>query len=121
LGQFWRDEAIPDGLQVLELEGWVDVLEPLTEAEVRAAWAAYQVGGPRTAGGKLYRPDPGAIVLIAVALRRGLDPADPALVCKTAFDPDARQAAAERDAKLERWLRMRASYNTDPVVEGDVP
>lgn len=70
LGQFWRDDATPKPVQVLEIETWLDVLEPLTEAEIRFAWAEYQRSGPRTGKGRLTKPDAGAIWRIASAVRR---------------------------------------------------
>ena len=57
LGQFWRDDATPDAVQAIELEGWMDVLEPLTEREIRDAWAVYQRTGPRSRNGALRKPD----------------------------------------------------------------
>lgn len=41
------------------LETWCDVLEPATDEEIRRAWACYQTEGPRSASGRLIRPDPG--------------------------------------------------------------
>lgn len=70
LSQFWRDDATPDAVQVLEIEGWMDVLQSLSEAEIRAAWAEYQKNGPRTKTGRLYKPDAGALFSIAAASRR---------------------------------------------------
>lgn len=64
LGQFWRDDQTPDAVQALELEGWMDVLENCSHSEIRKAWATYQRTGPRTASGKLYKPDAGAIYKI---------------------------------------------------------
>ncbi|WP_226552961.1 hypothetical protein [Celeribacter naphthalenivorans] len=61
LRQFWRDYATPASEQVLELEGWADVLESASEGEIRRAWAEYQRTGPRTQNGVLRKPDAGAI------------------------------------------------------------
>lgn len=69
LGQFWRDDDTPDALQALEIEGWCDVLENCSHSEIRAAWAGYQKTGPRTAAGKLYKPDAGALYRIIQAAR----------------------------------------------------
>lgn len=64
LSQFWRDDSTPEAVQILELETWMDVLEPLTEDEIRRAWVEYQRTGPRSARGALRRPDAGAIYRI---------------------------------------------------------
>jgi hypothetical protein len=69
LGQFWRDDATPDAVQALELEGWMDVLENCSHSEIRKAWATYQKTGPRTQSGKLYKPDAGALYRIIHAAR----------------------------------------------------
>lgn len=61
LRQFWRDEDMLDLEQAVELSMWLDVLAGVTVAEVRAAWADYQVTGPRSSRGTLHRPDAGAI------------------------------------------------------------
>jgi len=70
LSQFWRDEATSDAVRALEIEGWMDVLELTTHAEIRAAWAEYQRSGPRGRSGALYRPDPGAIHRIIIKSRQ---------------------------------------------------
>ena len=69
LGQFWTDHDTPEAEQILEIEGWQDVLEVLSEVEFRKAWAEYQRTGPRTKAGKLYKPDAGALYLIAMDAR----------------------------------------------------
>ena len=69
LNQFWRDYDTPGAVQTLELEGWLDVLEPLSDTEIRAAWAEYQRSGPRTAKGTLCKPDAGAIYNIVMRSR----------------------------------------------------
>lgn len=61
LGQFWRDDDTPDAVRAVEIEGWMDVLENCSHSEIRAAWTDYQKSGPRTATGKLYKPDAGAL------------------------------------------------------------
>lgn len=70
LSQFWRDEDTSEAVRALEIEGWMDVLEHVTQREVREAWAEYQRSGPRTKAGKLYRPDPGAIYQLILKKRR---------------------------------------------------
>lgn len=62
LDQFWRDEESEEA-RFLLFRSWMDVLEGCSEDEIRKAWADYQRTGPRTAAGKLYRPDPGAMWL----------------------------------------------------------
>lgn len=69
LSQFWRDDHTHDGLRALEIEGWVDVLEGSSPGEIRAAWASYQRSGPRTATGRLAKPDAGALWQMIVAAR----------------------------------------------------
>jgi hypothetical protein len=69
LSQFWRDDGSHDGMRAIELEGWVDVLEGCTAAEIRAAWTSYQRSGPRTASGRLAKPDAGALWRIVMASR----------------------------------------------------
>lgn len=69
LPQFWRDDDAHDGMRAIELEGWVDVLGGCSAAEIRAAWASYQRSGPRTASGRLAKPDAGALWRIVVAAR----------------------------------------------------
>ncbi len=56
-------------MRALELEGWVDVLEGCTATEIRAAWASYQRSGPRTATGRLAKPDAGALWQLVMTAR----------------------------------------------------
>ncbi len=44
----------------------MDVLECCSHTEIRKAWSKYQRTGPRTATGKLYKPDAGAIWQIVI-------------------------------------------------------
>lgn len=69
LGQFWRDDDTPDAVRAMEIEGWMDVLENCSHSEIRKAWAVYQRSGPRTAAGKLYKPDAGALWKIVQGMR----------------------------------------------------
>lgn len=69
LSQFWRDDDTHDGMRTIELEGLVDVLEGCSAAEIRAAWVSYQRSGPRTASGRLVKPDAGALWKIVILLR----------------------------------------------------
>jgi hypothetical protein len=62
LDQFWREDE-GDAEKAFMFQSWMDVLQGCTLDEMRAAWADYQRTGPRTAAGKLYRPDPGALWL----------------------------------------------------------
>lgn len=68
LSTFWREDDT-DAEQALELEGWMDVLENCSHSEIRKAWAKYQRTGPRTATGKLYKPDAGAIYKMVMDTR----------------------------------------------------
>jgi hypothetical protein len=61
LSQFWREDTTPEAIRALEIEGWIDVLENCSHAEIRQAWATYQRSGPRTANGRLCKPDAGAL------------------------------------------------------------
>lgn len=69
LSQFWRDDDCSDAARAIEIEGWMDVLESCSQDEIRQAWASYQRGGPRTASGKLCKPDAGAIYRLVMAAR----------------------------------------------------
>lgn len=60
LSQFWQSDE-PAAVRAVTLEGWMDVLESASEGEIREAWADYQRNGPRSASGRLLRPDPGAL------------------------------------------------------------
>ena len=69
LGQFWTDAKPDDDVLIAELQGWMDVLQDCGEDEVAAAWTLYQNAGPRTAAGKLYKPDAGYLWRIVMAAR----------------------------------------------------
>jgi hypothetical protein len=69
LAEFWRDRDEPDAQRALQIEVWMDVLEPFTQAEIRAAWAEYNRSGPRSERGQLLRPDPGALRTIILRNR----------------------------------------------------
>lgn len=69
LGQFWRDDDTPEAVRAVELEGWMDVLENCSHSEIRQAWTDYQKSGPRTATGKLYKPDAGALYRLILKAR----------------------------------------------------
>jgi len=60
LSQFWREDE-PDAVRAMVLESWMDVLESASHDEIREAWTDYQRNGPRSANGRLARPDPGAL------------------------------------------------------------
>ena len=82
-------------MQALEVEGWLDTVENLDVPEFRKAWAEYQRSGPRTKAGKLYKPDAGALYLIAMDARPKVrivpDPA-PVEVVREPMSPERRQA-----------------------------
>lgn len=73
LGQFWTEDS-PDEIRALEIEGWLDTLRSaagtIAEREWRDAWAEYQQSGPRSGGGRLLKPDAGAIAYL-ITKRRG--------------------------------------------------
>lgn len=60
--------------QTIESEGWSDVLQTCSHSEIRQAWARYQTHGPRTAKGRLYKPDAGAIYKIIMDARPKPEP-----------------------------------------------
>ena len=74
LGTFWRDDTA-DVVRACEIQGWIDVLETCSHNEIRAAWADYQRSGPRSANGRLLKPDAGAIWRIIIAARPKPKPA----------------------------------------------
>ena len=120
LGQFWRDEDTPEAMQVLELEGWMDVLEPLTEDEIRRAWVEYQRTGPRTARGALRRPDAGALYRIAMTWRAELT-ANERILRDRAEREAERAEEAERAAHRispERALEILQSVTAKHSVGG---
>lgn len=101
LGNFWRDDE-PDAVRAIELEGWMDVLENCSHSEIRKAWATYQRTGPRTASGKLYKPDAGALYLLIAKSRPKpelVKPANP-LLERTHEEPTEEQK--ERMAEYVR-------------------
>lgn len=69
LSQFWTEDE-PDAVKAMVLENWMDLLQNLTGAEIKAAWQSYQLDrGNRTASGALRRPDPARLAQIALAKR----------------------------------------------------
>ncbi len=83
----------------MEIEGWQDVLEVLSEVEFRKAWAEYQRSGPRTKTGKLYKPDAGALYGIAMDAR----PRVTVVPDPVADEPERIPASAEfRQAEMDR-------------------
>jgi hypothetical protein len=61
LSQFWQKDTDPV-VRVMELESWMDILEPFSEDEIRKAWNAYMCDkANRNSAGRLLRPDPGAL------------------------------------------------------------
>ena len=77
LNAFWTDERTPDVVRTVEIEGWLDVLQVLSEAELRQAWANYQATGIRTERGALRRPDPGILCDMAMRARAAAGAAPP--------------------------------------------
>lgn len=78
LGTFWGADDTADEIRAIELETWLDTLGEMTCDEFRAAWIEYQRSGPRTAKGRLYKPDAGAIWRLVSAPSAGAAPIDPA-------------------------------------------
>lgn len=104
LGQFWRDDATPDAVQALELEGWMDVLENCSHSEIRKAWANYQRTGPRTQSGKLYKPDAGALYQIIMRARP-----KPQVVHSRPMTAEERKADEERRRETRKTNPDRAA------------
>ena len=92
LNGWWVDDRTPDAVRTLEIEGWLDVLQDLSEAEVRDAWGSYQRNGARTASGRLVKPDAGALWHVAM---------------------DARAVTARTFAAAERLSREEAEYRAE--------
>lgn len=109
LGQFWNDGATPEAEQVLELEGWIDVLEGLSEMEFRKSWAEYQRSGPRTQAGKLYKPDAGALYAIAMDSR----PKVRIVPEPTTPEPERIQATAEQ----RQAIMKEVNFSGDVAVK----
>lgn len=101
LGQFWQDTDTHDAEKVIEVEGWMDVLENCSHSEIRFAWRDYQTDqNNRTARGRLAKPDAGA--LLAIIYRKRPRPAvvrsQPAPAPepeKERCDPEVAQAICE--------------------------
>lgn len=68
LNQFWRED-VPDAVEAMEREAWVETLAPLSHDELLAAWVEYQRTGPRSERGLLIKPDAGALYRIAMERR----------------------------------------------------
>lgn len=70
LGQFWQDADTHEAEKVIEVEGWMDVLENCSHSEIRYAWRDYQIDpNNRTARGRLAKPDAGALRAIILSKR----------------------------------------------------
>lgn len=122
LTQFWRHDDTPPAVQAIEIEGWLDVLEPYDDAEIRAAWAEYQRSGPRSARGALYKPDAGALYAIIqrdrreAAMRAGAHRRAPSL-------PQAEpvQMSAERAAEILREVGFEPSLTDEARAAREAP
>lgn len=70
LTQFWQSSDTEDVERVMEVEGWMDVLEECSHSEIRFAWRDYQLDKKnRSARGRLVKPDAGALMLIILSKR----------------------------------------------------
>lgn len=103
-------------MQVLELEGWMDVLQECSHGEVSAAWALYNRAGPRTAAGKLYKPDAGYLWRLIEAARSEGWPVDnlQAFISET-FSPDDADTARQR--ARYRTIISEAQAAASPVQQ----
>lgn len=116
LGQFWVDDETPDAVRAIQLEGWLDVIDCLSEAEVRDAWANYQRTGPRGGNGALRRPDAGAIYSRAMASRGRAAQALRLVV--EAEPPPPEIDAAERDRRRATAAAILATAGFRPKMFG---
>ena len=116
LSQFWASDSTPVVMQVLELEGWMDVLQECSHGEVSAAWALYNRAGPRTAAGKLYKPDAGYLWRLIEAARSEGWPVDnlQAFISET-FSPDDADTARQR--ARYRTIISEAQAAASPVQQ----
>jgi len=105
LSQFWREDSTPEAVQALEIEGWMDVLENCSHIEIRQAWATYQKTGPRTANGRLYKPDAGAIYRLILDERPR-----PQIVRQAAPEPHREIISPQRKAEI-----MREVFGSDTM------
>ena len=95
LNQFWRED-VADAVRALDLENWMDLLQNLSQAEIKLAWQSYQLDrGNRTATGALRRPDPARLALIALEKRPR-----PALVSDRSQEPIGEPISKERAAAI---------------------
>lgn len=109
LNSFWVSDRTPDAVQAIEIEGWLDVLEGLTEDEVRTAWSNYQKSGPRTDRNVLKRPDPGALYDMAMRHREFLARQAP----RQAPPPEPeREISAEEKARVDAVVKGFANERT---------
>lgn len=92
LSGFWQDTDTHDAVQVIEIEGWMDVLENCSHSEIRDAWRDYQMDEQnRTARGRLMKPDAGALRRIILRKRP-----KPKLVKETEYrDPPCDRRVAQ--------------------------
>lgn len=125
LGQFWTDDT-PDDLRAIEMEGWLDVLRGISTHELRAAWADYQTTGPRSASGRLARPDAGALYQRAMKARANAMIIDKAHRLPPPEPPPRERVTDEARAAIMRdvWGRDGAAPTFTPksmpaIGEGD--
>ncbi len=66
--QFWREDTNA-AIRAMEITHWIDALDGCTADEVATAWRDYQRSGPRSAAGRLARPDAGVLYRNVMAAR----------------------------------------------------
>lgn len=99
---------LPDAVQALEIEGWIHVLQECSHSEINSAWEIYQKGGPRSAKGRLYKPDAGFLwKMIETARERDWPFSDYAGFIAAAFAPVNRELEDMR----ARYRRITAEGN----------
>ena len=115
LDQFWVSEDTEEVVRALQLEGWIDVLEPCSEEDIKVAWIDYQREGPRTARGVLIKPDAGAFwqiiekkrktesLLAQAAKRREMDQSE-----QTPSGPQEPRVSRETFDAFARSMRIKS-------------
>lgn len=121
LSEFWTEDA-PDDMRAIQMRSWAAVLVEVTADELLAAWTRYQKEGPRSASGRLARPDAGALfqsVMKAHKHQREMNP--PVRVQLAAPAPEPRMSP-ERMAEIMREAGYHSNVEAKPfpaVGEGD--
>lgn len=117
LRQFFQADVEP-AERAVEVEGWLDVVDGLTEAEFRDAWAEYQRTGPRSERGALLRPDAGAIYGIAMKARAATLAVKRAALAPPT-EPPRERVSADAAAAILAQAGFRPRRFTDDMMGGN--